>query len=387
MALSEKIVLNVFIDAFGWEISRRHAFLDDVLATRGPLGTIFGYSSTCDPTIVTGLLPRDHGHFSFFHHSPSTSPFGFLRPLALLPRAITSRGRFRRVVSRVTRRILGYTGYFQLYNMPFRYLPLFGYSEKRDLYRPGGINSGAPTIFDRLRDRGIPFHVSDWRRPEAENLAALRGALDRGEIAFAYLYLASMDALLHRLGTTGPEVDYNIRWYDNQLRLVLDSAHRRYRKVHLHVFSDHGMTDVTDTCDLIPRIEALGLTFGKDYAACYDSTMARFWFLDDRAREKITAALAEEPRGEILSDKRLAEYGCDFPDRKYGQLFFLMKPGVLLCPSFMGERPLAGMHGYDPYHKDSVALFASSHRPDPAPKRLDDLHDLMLRDATDPSPA
>lgn len=382
MTPSAKIVLCVFIDAFGWEISRRHAFLDDVLRTREPLGTIFGYSSTCDPTIVTGLLPRDHGHFSFYYYNPQASPFRFLKPLACVPRSLAGRGRFRRIVSRLTRRILGYTGYFQLYNMPFRRLPLFDYSEKRDLYQPGGINSGAPTIFDRLREQEIPFHISGWRRPETENLDALKATLDRGEIAFAYLYMAAMDAVLHRRGTAAPEVGAKIRWYDEQLRRVLDVASRRYRDVRLHVFSDHGMADVTATCDLIPRIEALGLEFGKDYAACYDSTMARFWFLNDGARREITAALTEEPQGDILSDATLAEYGCDFPDRKYGQLFFLLKPGVLLCPSFMGERPMAGMHGYDPYHKDSVALFASNRRPDPAPKRLDDLHDLMLGDVT-----
>jgi hypothetical protein len=59
-----------------------------------------------------------------------------------------------------------------------------------------------------------------------------------------------------------------------------------------------------------------------------------------------------------------------------------MNPGVLLCPSFMGEKPLAGMHGYDPRHEASVAAFLSNVRLQPMPKRLDDMYALMLSEAT-----
>jgi predicted AlkP superfamily pyrophosphatase or phosphodiesterase len=376
MSNRRELALFVFIDAFGHRLLRRQAFLDDWLPVKRPLGTVFGYSSTCDPTILTGLAPRDHGHFSFFVYNPAASPFGICRYLSLLPAAVTRRGRVRRLLSRLIGRAYGYTGYFQIYNMPFRYLPLFEYTEKRDLYQPGGIISGAPTPFDHLRDNGIPFYLSDWRASEARNLAALERSLAEGKIRFAYLYLAAMDAILHAHGADSAAGAAKIRWYEQQLRPLLEQARAAYDEVHLYVFSDHGMTDTTDTCDLMPRIAATGLRFGVDYAAVYDSTMARFWFLAAGAREILTAALAAEKRGEILSDARLADFGCDFPDRRYGELFFLMRPGVLLCPSFMGETRLAGMHGYDPLHEDSVAMFASNVQT-AAPVDLRDLYGLM----------
>ena len=77
----------------------------------------------------------------------------------------------------------------------------------------------------------------------------------------------------------------------------------------------------------------------------------------------------------------MADYGCDFPDKMYGELFYLMKPGMLLCPSFMGETSLSGMHGFDPYDKDSVAMLSSNVTPDPPAERLDDLYALMLKEA------
>jgi hypothetical protein len=382
-----RLDLFVFIDAFGWELLRRHPFLDDRLVVKAPLGTLLGYSSTCDPTILTGRLPREHGHFSFFYHSPATSPFRILRLLGALPRAVTRRGRVRRVISRAVQRAYGYTGYFQLYNMPFGELWRFDYSEKRDLYTPGGINGGQATIFDRLREQRIPFHVSDWRRGEEENLRALGEAVDRGEIRFAYLYMAAMDAVLHADGTGSARVAEKIAWYDRQLRALLARAEARYDEVRLAVFSDHGMTNVTAECDLMARLRRLPLVFGTDYAAVYDSTMARFWFLRPGAREAIAAALQEEPRGRILSEADLAAYGCDFPDRKYGELFFLLEPGVLLNPSFMGEAYLPGMHGYDPYDKDSLAMFASTYRPAVQPRGLTDLYGLMRRAADGEEPA
>jgi predicted AlkP superfamily pyrophosphatase or phosphodiesterase len=380
--MSRSVALFVFIDALGWEILSRHPrFLSDLAPYRSRLESVFGYSSTCDPTILTGLMPQDHGHFSFFYYNPAASPFGLCRWLRFLPASITRRGRVRRLMSRLIGRLYGYTGYFQIYNMPFDRIHLFDYSEKRDLYQPGGINSGAPTIFDRLRGDGIPFHLSDWRASEEANLASLRAALNAGQPRFVYLYMAAMDAILHADGTRSPRVDAKIEWYDAEIRRLVDVASARYDNVRLYIFSDHGMTDTRDTCDLMARINALGLEFGTDYAAVYDSTMARFWFLKPSARGPILEALAEEKRGTILLPEDLERYQCRFPDNKYGEVFFLLDPGVLLCPSFMGETVLKGMHGYTPEDKDTDAAFLSSHSLENPPRRLDDLYRLMMSEA------
>jgi hypothetical protein len=56
-----------------------------------------------------------------------------------------------------------------------------------------------------------------------------------------------------------------------------------------------------------------------------------------------------------------------------------MNPGVLLCPSYMGEAMLAGMHGYDPKDPDSTAMFASNTEMSETPPRLDKIFALMNR--------
>lgn len=375
-----RVGLYVFIDAFGWELMQRHPFLDDELELKAPLETVFGYSSTCDPTILTGLMPAEHGHFSFFVYNPERSPFGPCRWLRFLPRAITRRGRVRRLVSRAVKWSYGYTGYFQLYNMPFDRLHLFDYTEKRDIYEPGGINSGAPNIFDRLREAEVPFYKSDWRQGEETNLAAAAEALRSGQPAMIYLYLAAMDAQLHALGTEHPDIGVKIAWYEAQLRELLAVARAHYDEVGLHIFSDHGMTDIHAICDLQSRVASSGLRWGEDYVAVFDSTMARFWFLADGAQQRMREALAAEPLGHVLDDAQLEAWGCLFEPRTYGELFFLLDPGVLLLPSFMGESPLAGMHGYAPDDRHSTASYASNERRGEVPQRLADLFALMARE-------
>lgn len=378
----QTVSLCVFIDAFGWDLMKTHPFLDDELRHKQPLDTIFGYSSTCDPTILSGLLPRDHGHFSFYAYDPKSSPFKhslFIQLMRLVPTALSSRNRVRNIASRIIKKQLGYTGYFNIYNMPFKLLPYFDYTEKRDLYLAGGMNSGSPTIMDYARDHAVDFFLSDWRSPELENLGRLKTALQdpQRNVTFAYLYMASMDAILHQYGTVAQQVSDKIAWYDRQLRQLLALARSEYETVRLHVFSDHGMTDIDRTFDLMSIVEQLPLRFGIDYAAVYDSTMARFWFLRDGAEQMITETLGKLDCGAFMDSRKKHEWGVDFPDNRYGDAFFLLNPGTLLIPSHMGQRPLKGMHGYAIDHHASVAAYATSEAMSQEPKRLDDLYRIM----------
>ncbi len=376
------ISICIFIDALGWELLRSHSFLDDVMSVKQPLETIFGYSATCDPTILTGLLPRDHGHFSFYVYDPENSPFRnmpLVQLMRLVPKGLSSRNRVRSIIGKLINRQLAYTGYFNIYNMPFRLMKYMDYTEKRDLYQSGGINSGSPTVMDYAREQGIDFFLSDWRAREEQNIQALTEVIEdpsRG-CSFAYLYLAAMDAVLHRVGTKHFEVSEKIAWYEQQLRMLVETAQSQYKEVRCFVFSDHGMTNVTETCDVQKSIAGSGLKFGKDYAAVYDSTMARFWFFHDHASRRIRDILKQIPQGIILTDEHLIRWGVDFPNNRYGDLFFLMNPGVLLLPSHMGDRMIAGMHGYAPEDTDSTASFCSNCLPDQKVARLDDLYGVM----------
>jgi hypothetical protein len=358
--MKQRIDIFIFADALGWAIASRRRFAENLLPVRNKCETLLGYSSTCDPTILTGAIPSDHGHFSFFIKAPSESPFARLRPFGILPEIVAGHHRVRNKVSKFIARRQGYTGYFQLYSVPFSKLPYLDYSEKKDIYEPGGISGGQKTIFEHWQQSGKPWVRSDWRLSDPDNIAHASAEIEKGQVELLYLFTARLDAVMHKYGVDHPEVDAAFDQFAKNLQSLADLASRHYRDVRIHLFSDHGMADVNVCSDLLLRWQKIGLKYGRDYIAVWDSTMARFWFSDEASRKTATAWLAAQPDGEILTDERLAGYGCLFPDRKYGELFYLLPSGSLFVPSFLNQRKVTAMHGYAPEHPDSAAAWMSN---------------------------
>jgi len=90
--------LFVFIDACGWEIIKDDPFVRELAPNRKRLTSVFGYSSACVPSILSGNWPDVHHNWCYFVYDPIHSPFKFLGPLRWLPKALTSRRMFRRQV-------------------------------------------------------------------------------------------------------------------------------------------------------------------------------------------------------------------------------------------------------------------------------------------------
>jgi hypothetical protein len=373
--------LFVFIDACGWEIIKDDPFARDVAPNRRPLRSVFGYSSACIPSILSGRWPAEHRNWCYFVYDPEHSPFRSLRALRWLPNALTSRRRVRTLLSRFVKWQLKFRGYFDLYNIPFRHINLFDFTEKKNPLQPGGMNQG-PNIFDFLEQRRIPYHVSAPTRSESENLDALLADIAQESIDFAFLYWPELDGLLHRVGNDVPDIPARLRAYETALNRLLAGAREHYEEVRLYIFSDHGMANCDRHLNLRAKIDALGFRFGEDYAAVFDSTMARFWFFNDAARQAITECLEEVPEGEILSDAELTDLGTLFPDRHFGEMIFLVDEGTLIVPSDMGERPIRAMHGYHPDAPHSYASLLTNHNEVPAGiTAIPDMFKLMTRDA------
>lgn len=371
--------LFIMIDACGWEILRKHPFAHDIAPTRKRLDSVFGYSSACVPSILSGRWPEEHRNWCFFVHDPVHSPFACLRPLRWLPTALTSRRRFRRLLTRLLKVRLNFRGYFDLYNIPFRHIHLFDFTEKKSPLQPGGMNRG-PNIFDLLVERRVPYFVSDPAVSDEANRDALIAALRGGGIDFAFCYWPSLDGLLHQVGNDSPEIPARLNVFEHWLEQVLQAARSRYHDVQLYVFSDHGMANCDVHLDLKARIEALPVRMGVDYAAVYDSTMARFWFFHERARTEVTRALAGVPEGRVIPDAELRALHAFFEDRYFGELIFLVREGVLIVPSHMGERPIRAMHGYHPSEPHSHAALLTNQPTIPDDiTAIPHIHRLMVR--------
>ena len=372
--------LFIFIDALGWRIAQHHHFLEDLMPYRQPVTMQFGYSCTALPTILSGKKPVDHGHLSFFYLDPVNSPFKAFRFLkhVLKPASLWDRGRVRHQLSKLFRAAYGYTGYFQLYAVPFDRLPYFDYCEKKNIFGPEGL-APVPNLFDLLLRSGLQFHITDWQLPEAQNFALAGDAAARQDMNFIFLYTASLDAHLHNHVGDDKAIQQKLDFFDFNIRKLIQVAKSHHPRCHVTVISDHGMTPLRGVFDAKTQIAATPLVFGKDYTACYDATMARFWFHRPGAEEQIHQAMAQAP-GHWLSDDEKRTYGIDFPDHKYGDAIHLLDPGWQIAPSDMGVKPLNGMHGYTPDDELSNASLLSDTPFDDCPvQEVADLFSLMKK--------
>src|SRR5947209_713222 len=373
--------LFIFIDACGWEIVKDDPFLQGVAPLRKRLTSVFGYSSACVPSILSGRWPCEHRNWCYFVYDPPNSPFRLLRHLSWLPSAGTSRRFFRRLLSRLIKARLNFRGYFDLYNIPFKHISLFDFSEKKNPLEPGGMNRGT-NIFDYLEANQIAYHVSDPAKSEEVNLAALSRDIRKESIDFAFLYWPGLDGLLHHVGNDSPQIPEKLRQYERWINQLLRETADHYAAIHLYLFSDHGMAHCDELFDLRSIIARLPVKMGRDYAVVYDSTIASFWFFTHSARAQITATLEQLPEGRIISDDELERLGAFFPDRYFGELIFLVREGVLIVPSHMGERPIRGMHGYHPDEKHSYAVLFTNQKEIPQDiTSIPDIYKLMVREA------
>lgn len=377
--MAPPLSMYVLVDALGWELLRRRPFLDDVLVDRRWLVTILGYSSGAIPTILSGRAPNEHGHWNLFCRAPARSPFRWTRALGRLPAPLVENRLSRRVIKRMSRQISGYRGYFSIYAYPVAHLAQFDLTEKRDIYQPGGLD--CVSIFDELRSAGIPYECYNYHRhTDAEILALAPGRVSRPDLRVLFLYLSGLDHYLHFHIHEPAGVTTQLAWYEAGLRRLWEAATRRRSDVRMFVFSDHGMTPVRWTYDLGRDVATLGLRIPDDYLVAYDSTMARFWVWNDRARARLVELLTGHPCGQLLDREELSRLGVWFDDDRYYHLLFLMKPGMLLCPSHMGSVRFAGMHGYHPSEPTADAVLLASAPIDRSVDHITHVHRVLLED-------
>jgi predicted AlkP superfamily pyrophosphatase or phosphodiesterase len=365
-----------FIDAMGAEVVRDQPVIRDLAEHFKPLRSVFGYSSACVPSILTGRFPEEHLHWSYFtYRGPGT---GLKIPLwvRLMPPALRDRGRVRSKLSKPVGRLNGITGYFQMYMMPVDELHQYGHCEPKDIFLPGGMNRG-DNIFDHLQRNRTPFWVSDWHQTTAQKWAGMEQAARDPGCEFLLMYDGDLDAWLHDNTRDSPALPARLGEVRAKIDRVLAAARGVHDEVLFYVFSDHGMSTTRKYVDPFPYFAKSRLRMHHDYHCVIDSTMVRLWYPSERVRDELRGCLEGLPGLTRLDPAYLKQERCAFPDNRFGDEFYLAEPHMQLVPSHLGKKPLAAMHGYSCDDPDSDATFLTN---DPAanPDCIVQLHDLMV---------
>ncbi len=356
------LVVLVLVDALGFDRVGTSGFLAAELPHRRALDTILGFSAGAIPSLLSGTWPAENGHWVMFHRDPSASPFKIGRLLAGLPARARDSWKVRQWVKARAKGAVG--GYFDLYDVPWADLAELDVCERANLYAPGGLGP-IGTWFDDFAARRLGVRVWDWRSDDAANerefVAAVEAAAQdpASHPDVLFWYTPSIDALMHAHGVHAAPVGDRLARLEAAIARALAGARTHGRDVFLYLCSDHGMADVTQHVDVMARVTATGLSARRDYSAFYDSTMARFWFTSPLAEAGIRRALEGLP-GRFLTRADEERWGIHFADRRYGEAIWLVDEGGLIVPSYMGRRPVAAMHGYDPATSASQAVFLSN---------------------------
>ena len=373
----EKIEIFLFIDALGWKIVNDHSFLADFLPHRKKISMQFGYSSSAIPTILSGKTPAEHGHLGLFRFAPEESPFKILSRFSAFfkPESFWNRGRVRHHLSRLLKKLYGFTGYFQLYRMPLWKLKFMDYCEKKNLFVARGMDD-IDNLHDVLSAKNINFHISDWHLSDETNYLAAEKAVADG-CDFLFVYTAGFDGVLHNKVGDIQAVAAKLAEMQKKIISLYRKAEEYAKTVNFTIISDHGMTPLTGTVDIMSRVENCGLVFGKDYGACFDSTMARFYYLNEKSENVITDLMKDFPGRFLTADEEI-KYGIYRKDRIFGDSIFLLEPGIQIVPSDMGNSPLCGMHGFAPEDEHSYAVILSNIPVPPETEKVADYFDLMI---------
>ncbi|MBK5290872.1 MAG: alkaline phosphatase family protein [Acidobacteriia bacterium] len=379
MKKKRKLNLFVLIDALGWPYVQAQDFLVDLLPYRRSLRTVLGFSSGAIPTILTGQLPTFTGHWNLFYYDPQGSPFRWLRYFAFLPDAVLTHRVATKLIKELGRRVMGMGPLFECCVSP-RLLPWFNWLEKRNIYAKGGI-TGAPSIFDELDRRNIAHHVYTYHHlTDKQILEQACKDVQNSDAGFYFIYLCEMDMFLHMNCAKPAKVSEKLAWYESQIRELYELARTIDPDTVLTIMSDHGMTPVRQHFDLVSKIEMLAFKMPQDYLAVYDSTMARFWFFNDKTRVAFDNLLNDVHCGHIISERELRDLGIWFDDGRYGEVIFLLDPGWLFAKSdFTNSQWVpAGMHGYHPADPYSDAVFLTNRKPPVEMRTIADIHACMM---------
>jgi predicted AlkP superfamily pyrophosphatase or phosphodiesterase len=362
--MSKEANIFVLIDALGWEWIKNTSFLREVAPYRARLESVLGYSTAAIPSILTGQYPQEHGRVALFRRAIGKSPFRPVEWICKLPPSLVENSYTRYAVKEFTRRINHFGGWFHLLGVPLRLLPMLDVSEKLNIYEPRGIPE-VPSIFDLLKDRNVDYGVYTYHDgPNDELIARIGRDLRISEKSFFLLYLDGLDGFLHQHADKAGAVAERLKFYSDALTSVYEVAERNYGTVRMHVFGDHGMAPTNAVIDVHTRLARLNLEVPDDYFCLLDSTMARFTFFNDKARERIMSQVfSPADGGHWLEDQELRSLRSWFDDRRYGDAIYLMPEGTIIVGNSPGEIVSRGMHGFHPTAPHSASAYVSSEEP------------------------
>ena len=357
--MGNSIHVFIYFTGPGWHIFKEHDFLTKYCKYQFPIQSQLGCSHAVLSTTLTGKTPDEHGHFSSYYFKKSNTAL--------------------ETTKRLYTKVVGVkSGYFGKYSVPIRNLNSLVQDGHHTSKLTPGYFAPLPSIVDMVQEKKIAHSIITTNsHSPTQVLKDIRNRLKDKSLEFAFIQIDEMDDLLHYYPHDFQRIDKKLRRYEKQIKKIISVGSASNPDFNLTVLSGHGMTFAPQTINIKKKIDSLGMTYGYDYHAAYDPTMAFFWFKTKFAKSIILNKLKELRHCKVLSLKEKKEFGIYFPDRRYGETIALVDPGFQISPNDILSSPLPGMHGYNPAHSDSLGACLSTKAISPSPRHVKDFFSIM----------
>lgn len=246
--------------------------------------------------------------------------------------------------------------------IPSKLLKYFTPKLTKPLYTANSLGQ-IPTIFDVLRANKIPYF---YRMPSTRSEKILfndilQGINNSKLPNLTVIHPCSLDIIAHNFGPDSPQVRCALKDIDSRMFNLHQSIQLSHEPITVLIMSDHGMTPISNQADIMGVLRNLPIALEKDYLFFLDSTVARFWFFNEKAKKLVSDRLSSLGCGKILDTSDMKMLGINAIGLEYGELFFAMNERWVIYPDFFRKhRPPLGMHGYAFSTFDTPILIAYS---------------------------
>ena len=326
----------------------------------GRVETVPGF--TQEAAMMTGKYPSETGYFTWYRHTSKESPFLWVSPFGFLSflRSFQIYYPVKVGIRKITDFITG-KKYQDPAFIPLKILPLFENLTSTLPHHLPNLTSLCRASRRTCFEQTMVYDFVGSRSCREMLYPVLKSIKNGNPYDLYIIHIGELDGLGHKYGPH-PELfrDYLIEM-DSWLSKIFQFVKTIGVKCNFIVTSDHGMIDVKGKIDVESKLKESSLRIPQDYVYFLDSTMARFWFCNNKARHLIEQKLSTIPHGHILSEGEKERLHINLNHDAYGELLFWLDKGFLIFPNFFQSITLnktRGMHGYMD-DKDGVLIVYS----------------------------
>ncbi|MEA3249113.1 MAG: alkaline phosphatase family protein [Patescibacteria group bacterium] len=355
----DKAILFVLIDAFRWdyltledaptifELTKNSVYVKKLKSSSG---------FTQRSTIFTGAMPDEHGNYTMYVYDPKTSPFRMLKPFTGILKYLKPGSFLYRVTRKFINQLPKLTAdYAPPGRIPFELLPLISVVEDMTPIHEKGTLP-LESLFDTMREANVPFdyHMAPVSGHDEPTMQEVLAEIDRGGQVF-FVQFSDTDGKVHEAGVASETRHRVVREVDERVRKLKEAMEKKFGDPWIVICGDHGMVDCTEYIDIWGMVERHGsengLENGRDYLLFLDSTLARFWFFNEKARTVLKPFLEEHLRdkGEWIDEEYMRSQHIPKNDAWHGEMIWKADVRVGIFPDYFHgpDDRYIGMHGFD----------------------------------------